>query len=362
MGFRLRDQALQHVHLQAQVGRAILVAEALAEADRVEEVGLAVSGDGRLGELPVGIEPLVLAHVPHAVRGVSVAPALLRQEVRLHRVEELVRRAGVPVAHRAEVLGHHHATVKGVVEHGLAQESAELERPEERAVVVALHRLGEGLRGVGVVHHVGIRLLERVVHADARHDEVEAALDAPVDLAFPILEPPVLGLEAREAAVREVTEAAELEGGMLKHVKPRDIRRGTLRHHVAVPEPAAAAAPLKEVVDGIERAASVDGGELQSGGIRLHPVRVVPVLRRRQRGESDRLLARRRGGNNRQPIAADLLPVARQLLRGDPVRLLAACARQHDLHRSRRRCPQDDERTEDRGQKTKDAGRTTMDG
>ena len=263
VGFRLCDQALQHVHLQAQVGRAVLVAEALAEADRVEEVGLAVGGDRGLGEVPVGIEPLVLAHVPHAVRGVPVAPALLREEVRLHPIEELVRRAGIPVAHRAEVLRHHQSAVEGVVEHRLAQEAAELERPEERAVVVAGHRLGERLRGVGVVHHIGICLLERVVHADARHDEVEAALDAPVDLLLPVLEPPVLGLEAREAAVREIAEAAEFEGRALVHVEPRNVGRGALRHHVAVPEPAAAAAPLEEVVDGVERAASVDGGELQ---------------------------------------------------------------------------------------------------
>ena len=145
----------------------------------------------------------------------------------------------------------------------------------------------------------------------------------------------MLGLEAREAAVREVAEAAEFKGGMFKHVETRNVWRGTLRHHVAVPKPTAAAAPLEEVIHGVERAAAIDGRELKSGGVRLHSVRVVPVLRRRQRGEADRLLARRRGGNDRQPLAADLLPVARQLLSGNPVRLLAAYGRQHDLHRKR---------------------------
>ena len=239
------------------------------------------------------------------------------------------------MAHSAEVLWHHHAAIEGVGEDGLAQKPAELERPEERAVVVAGHRLGEGLGGIGVVHHVGIRLLERVVHADARHDEVETALDAPVDLAFPVFKSPVLGLEPREATVREVADAAELEGGGFVNVKARDVRRDTLRHHVAVPEPPTAAAPLKEVVYGIERAAPVDGREHESGCVRLHPVRVASVLRRRQDGEADGLCPRR-FGHYRQPLAADLLPIPRQFLRGDPMRLLATFRRENDLQGRRR--------------------------
>ena len=42
---RLGDKALQDVNLQAQVCGAVLVAEAFAQADGVEEVGLAVGGD-----------------------------------------------------------------------------------------------------------------------------------------------------------------------------------------------------------------------------------------------------------------------------------------------------------------------------
>ncbi|PUU97508.1 hypothetical protein DCD76_19085, partial [Acinetobacter baumannii] len=96
--------------------------------------------------------------------------------------------------HRAEVARGHHAVPEGIRHHLLAQLAAELERPEERAVVVAPALPGDRLRGVRIGAHLRERLLEEVVVPDARHEEVEALLEAPVYLALPLLEAPVLGL------------------------------------------------------------------------------------------------------------------------------------------------------------------------
>ena len=101
----------------------------------------------------------------------------------------------------------------------MPQLAPELETPEERAVVVALVHSRLGLRRVGVGADVRKRALENVILPDAEHERVEAALENPVDLLLPVVESPVLRLEAREAAMREVADGTVFEVRLLIDIK-----------------------------------------------------------------------------------------------------------------------------------------------
>ena len=150
-----------------------------------------------------------------------VVSSLLREEIRLHGLEKGIWRARIPVAHRAEVLRVHQPAFARIRKHLLPQFPAILQRPEEGAVVVPAVeplRLRRRLGRVWIRADVGERLLEEVVLADAEHERVETVLHAPVDLALPVLKAPVLRLEARKPAMREVADCTVFEARLLADV------------------------------------------------------------------------------------------------------------------------------------------------
>ena len=257
------DQAAVRVEFHLQVLGAVFVAVALRDPDRVEKLGFPVIIDVRLGQFPVVFEVFVLPNVPDQTGRLAVTAGGLRNERGLHPVEELLRRARVPVAHRAEVLGVHQVTLKSVRQNLFAQLAAELERPEKRPIVVPAHRFRKGFRGVRVVHDVGERFLENVVHPDAEHEDVEALFHEPVDFLLPVVKGPVLRLEPVEAPVSEVALAAVLEPGGFQHVEARNVDRLPLRNHVTVPEPVAAGAVFEEGVNGVKRGTAAAAGQYQ---------------------------------------------------------------------------------------------------
>ena len=292
----LANERVHHVDLELQVVRPVGVDHPLAETDCVQEVRLAVARvQKRLGETPVAVEIAGLADIPDASRVLAIALRRLRQELGLHLVEIGARRARIPVGHRPEVNGHHYPALLGVGSEGLAEPAAVFEGPEERAIVEALPRLGQFLRGIGIRHDVGIRLLPRVVHADAGHHQVQAVLDAPVNLALPVLESPMLGLKARQASMREVAEPAILELRLLADVESGAVDLLLPRHNVAVPEPLAAAAAGKEVVDGEQHRTLVRANEADSLPFAHDAILVVERVQLRVDGK--RRLRRFAAGN-----------------------------------------------------------------
>ena len=268
---RLREELVEREDLHREVLLPVLVAHPLAKADRVEELrsggALSVGIDRRLRHLPVLIDPLVVADVPDLGIGHMVARPLVRErdELRFLLREEVLGRARVPVRHRAEVFGDHQSTFKRVLLEVVAQLTPVLETPEERAVVVRGADAGERFRRIGIGAGFWERTLKEVVLPDTEHERVETTLKNPVDLLLPVFGAPMLGLETREAAVREVTDGAVLEVRLLVNVEIREIDRILLRHHVAVPKPVAAAAPFKEVVEPVPHAARIRAGDGDCG-------------------------------------------------------------------------------------------------
>ena len=132
---------------------------------------LAVGGYGSVGELPVCVHPLFLANVPHKTGLFAVSTALrLRQEIRIHLVEEVLGSAGIPMRHSSEILWSHHAAGKRIVHYLLAQFSTELQRPKKRAVVVDGVLSGKRLRRVRIGADLRERLLKDVVLSNAKHE------------------------------------------------------------------------------------------------------------------------------------------------------------------------------------------------
>ncbi len=295
---RLGEELVQGEDLHVEIPFPVLVAHALAQSDRVEETrrgrARAVCRNGRLRHLPVFVHPLVVADVPHLGVRHLVVRSLVREgdELRLLLREEVLRRARIPVRHRAEILGHHQPAVERVLLEVAAQFAAVLQTPEERAVVVCLTGSREGLGGIWIGARLGESPLEEVVLPDAEHEHVQPPLQHPVDFLLPVFEAPVLRLETCEAAMREIAKAAILEVRLLLHVESGEVERALLRHHVAVPEPPAPAAPLQEVVDAVVNAPHIrtrdgNGGQraarptilLLSACCRHNPIRIPPRLR-----------------------------------------------------------------------------------
>ena len=67
----------------------------------------------------------------------------------------------------------------------------------------------------------------------------------------------MLRLKARQSAMRKVAQAAILEVRLFVDVQPRKVYGVFFRDDVAVPEPVAARAPLKEVIDAIKDASQI---------------------------------------------------------------------------------------------------------
>ena len=330
-------QPVQRLHLHAEVVGAVGEAEPLAKPHGMQNLRrrLPVVFDRRFGDFPVHVEPLLVADIPHAIGRVAVFAAFLRKERRLDLLQERDGRARIPVAHRAEILRNDQTPVAGGLQHLLAERPAVFERPEKRTVVVARHRLGDGLGGIGIRNLIRESLLEQIVLSDAEHDRVDTRLHAPIELAVPVGRSPMLSLEARQTTVREVADAAVGEARDLVLVQSVQTRSRALRHHVSIPEPAAAAATLEEIVDGIERAPSVDGGDGKTAGDGLERVGVAAVLALRHLAENDCPGAVAGNGHNRRLLAANLLPIALQLVgRTAERRHPGNVRRQHDLERS----------------------------
>ena len=305
-------ELLQRRDLEAEVVRTVREAPPLAEAGRVEKLllvaALSIRLDRRLRQLPVGVGPAVVPDVPDEAVRLRIALRRLRQERRPHLLQKRAGRARIPVGHRAEVLGDHQAPVERILLHVPAKAAAVVKRPEERAVVEPLARVGRRLRGIRVGHDVRVGALEKIVLPDAQHEDVEPPLEAPVDLARPLLGPPVLGLEAREAPVREIADAAVLEVGFLLHIEAGEVDRVLLRHDVDVPEPAAAAAPFQEVVETVPDAPHVRADDLRARAVGRDRVGIpAGGGHRRIDGERDEPV----GGR----LPGDLLVVARELRR-----------------------------------------------
>ena len=112
--------------------------------------------------------------------------------------------------------------------------------------------------------------------------------------------------------MREVAAGAVLEARLLVDREVREVELGDLRNDVSVPEPAAAAALLEEVVDGVEDAPRVparDDGAL-SVGRDLERVEAVRRQRLVDREEDARVALRLAAGQ--------LLVELREFGRGDP--------------------------------------------
>ena len=263
------EEHVECLDLELEVLLPVRVAHPLAKADCVEQPRsgrvLAVRIDRDFRHLPVFVRPLRVADVPDLPVALAVLSVGKREERRILLVEEVLGRARIPVRHRAEVLRHHQPAVEGVLLQPAPQLAPVLEAPEQRAVVVSRSRAGEPLRGIGVFAHVGERPLEQVVLPDTEHQHVEAALERPVDLALPVPGSPVLGLEAREAAVREVAYAAVLEVRLLVDVEAGEVDGFALRHDVAVPEPVASATTFEKVVEPVPHASHVRAGNGDGG-------------------------------------------------------------------------------------------------
>ena len=255
------EEHVECLDLELEVLLPVRVAHPLAKADCVEQPRsgrvLAVRIDRDFRHLPVFVRPLRVADVPDLPVALAVLSVGKREERRILLVEEVLGRARIPVRHRAEVLRHHQPAVEGVLLQPAPQLAPVLEAPEQRTVVVSRSRAGESLRGIGVFAHVGERPLEQVVLPDTEHQHVEAALERPVDLTLPVPGSPVLGLEAREAAVREVAYAAVLEVRLLVDVEAGEVDGFALRHDVAVPEPVASATTFEKVVEPVPHAAQI---------------------------------------------------------------------------------------------------------
>jgi len=119
-------------------------------------------------------------------------------------------------------------------------------RAKEAVLFAFLLRIRNGIRK---------RPLKKVVKSGAEHEKIEPFLDDPVDLAFPVVEIPMLGLKAVQTAVGEITQPAVLEARRLDHIEMIEVDGLPMRNPVTVPEPAAAAAPLEQIVDGVKQRA-----------------------------------------------------------------------------------------------------------
>ena len=67
----------------------------------------------------------------------------------------------------------------------------------------------------------------------------------------------MLRLEAREATMGEIADAAIFETRLFVDVEAGEVDGILLRHNVAVPEPVASTAPFEEVVETIPDAAEI---------------------------------------------------------------------------------------------------------
>ena len=228
--------------------------------------------------MPVVVEPLAPEYVPDEAGALGILVVGDGQERRILPLQELRRRAGIPVGHRAEVCGDHESARKGVVREELAQFAPVLEPPAGHAVVEALHVVVRRRGRVGIGDDLRERLLPRVVHADARHEAVETALQAPVDLPLPFLRPPLFRLKARKTSMREVADRPILEARLLADVESGEVDPLAVRNLVSVPEPAAPGSALQQIVDAVEERTPVRAGDRDAVSVRADRIRIVSGL------------------------------------------------------------------------------------
>ena len=225
-----------NVQLQPQIGLTVLGIGALGQADGMKQPCLPVIPNVRGGEREIVIQIRVVGNVPDQPGLLAVDAAVLRKQPGLLGTQEVQRCAGVPVRHRAAVLGVHQVALEGVGQHPFAQHASVLERPEERAVVKPLPRLGKPVHGGGIGNAVGERLLEQVVQPQPQHKQVHPLFQQPVNFTLPIPRSPHFGLKPVQRAMCKLPCAAVRKARRLgeRHALPHDVR--ALRHGVAVPE------------------------------------------------------------------------------------------------------------------------------
>ena len=241
------------VELHFQIVGAVLIAVPLGDANRMEQLGPAVIRDMRGGQFPVILQIHVVPNIPDQSGRLAVAARRLRQKRRMHRIEKLLRRSAVPMAHRAEIFRVHQIALKGVVENHFAQFAPIFERPKKRPVIVPPERFGNRFGWVRIIDDFRERLLKNIVMTNPEHKKIEPLFEHPVDFPPPLVRSPMLRLKTKESAMGEIAQSAIVKTGGFRCVEPGKIERFSLRYDVAVPKPAAAGAPLEKVVNRVER-------------------------------------------------------------------------------------------------------------
>ena len=206
-GTQFPDDPAVSVELHQMIPRMIPVAEAFRRADGMKQFRRTVMFDMRFRQLEIIVEMFLLTDIPDQPGRLSILRYVrLRHEFRFDRVQKLLRRPAVPVAHGSGILGVHEIPLTGILQQRGAQFSPFFQRPELRAVVEGAGDVG-GCAPVriGIRHCFRKCLLENVVHADTEHEEIQTLFHVPVNFAFPVLQIPVFRLETMEAAVREIT-------------------------------------------------------------------------------------------------------------------------------------------------------------
>ena len=140
-----------------------------------------------------------------------------------------------------------------------------MQRPEKRSVVIAVACFGKRALGIGVGNEFGERLLKQVLCADAKHYHVQSALHDPVDLTFPILEAPVLRLEAVQAPMGKVAQSSQLEIRLCADAQVFHGDAVHLRDDISIPEIPASCLEIEEIVHGVQGAAPSAPGQKENG-------------------------------------------------------------------------------------------------
>ena len=79
--------------------------------------------------------------------------------------------------------------------------------------------------------------------------------------------------------MREIADATILEVRLLAHVKAGEVNGILLRNNVSVPEPAASAATLKEIVEAVPHAAHIGACDGDIGSARLNRICILTGFR-----------------------------------------------------------------------------------